>query len=100
MFILFFFENRVFYETMWRNTVQPGSSEMTILRMRIAFLIPKATSRHSEYVIRIAFPPQKWLHECASLLRHTYVACLYTPFVNHKCLSELHVIFTENSYVT
>jgi hypothetical protein len=31
---------------------------------------------HSEYVVLIAFPLQQWLHECASLLRHTYTACL------------------------
>jgi hypothetical protein len=28
---------------------------------------------HSEYVILIAFPLQQWLHECASLLRYTYI---------------------------
>jgi len=40
--------------------------------MRIACCIPKATNTHSEYVIFIAFPQQQWLHEGASLLRHTY----------------------------
>jgi len=36
----------------------------------------KATDTHSEYIIIIAFPLQQWLHECASLLRYTYTACL------------------------
>jgi hypothetical protein len=31
---------------------------------------------HTEYVILIAFPLQHWCHECVSLLRHTYAACL------------------------
>ena len=41
----FFFENRVVYETMWKNNVEPGSSEMTAWRMRTAFWIPKATNK-------------------------------------------------------
>jgi len=43
--------------------------------MRIASWKPKATNTHSEYVI-IAFILQQWLHERASLLRYTFVACL------------------------
>jgi len=44
--------------------------------MRIACWIPKATNTHSEYVIFIDFPLQQWLHQQASILRYTYVACL------------------------
>jgi len=36
---------------------------MTEWRMRIACWIPKATNTHTEYVIVIAFPLQKWLHK-------------------------------------
>jgi hypothetical protein len=61
--VFFFSENRAVYEIMWKNTVQPGRPQMTVLRMRIACWIPKATNTHSEYVIRIAFPLQQWLHE-------------------------------------
>ena len=39
--------------------------------MRIACWINNATDSHSEYVKRTAFPQQKWLRECASML------CLY-----------------------
>jgi hypothetical protein len=49
---------------------------MTIWRMRIACLIPKATKTYSCYVILIAFPLQLWLHEHASLLRYTYIAAI------------------------
>ena len=45
---------------------------MTIWRMRFAYWIPKATNTHSQHVIVIAFPLHQWLHERASLLRHTY----------------------------
>jgi hypothetical protein len=31
---------------------------------------------HSEYVILIAFPRQQWIHERATILRYTYIACL------------------------
>jgi len=34
-------------------------------RMRIACQITKATDKHSENVIHIAFPRQKWLRERA-----------------------------------
>ena len=49
---------------------------MTTWRMRIPYLITKATNTYSDYVIHIAFPLQQWLHERASLLRYTYIAWL------------------------
>jgi hypothetical protein len=75
------------YETMWENAVEPDRLQMTIWRMRIACWIPKATDTHSEYVIRTAFPLQQKLHECASMLRYTYIACLATSvFLLHVFL--------------
>ena len=44
--------------------------------MRIEFWIPNATNAYSQYVILIAFPLQQFLHERASMLRYTYIACL------------------------
>jgi len=41
-----FFENRVVYEIMWKNNVQPDRPQMTIWRMRISCWIPKATHTH------------------------------------------------------
>ena len=76
MFNNFFFENRAVYEIGWKNTVKPGRPQMTVLRMRITRWIPKATNTQSEYVTLIAFPLQHWLHERASMLRYTYIACL------------------------
>jgi len=78
----FFFENHAVYEIMWNNVVDPGKPQMTIWRMRIACWISKAINTHSEYVVRISFPLQQWLHERASLLRYTYIVCLVCEF---KC---------------
>jgi hypothetical protein len=66
---------------MWRNTVEPGMSQMKIWRMRILCWIPQASKTHSDNVILIAFPLQQRLHEGASLLRCTYKVCLVFIFV-------------------
>jgi len=61
---------------MWKNTVEPDRPQMTIWRMRIACWIPKATNPYSQYVILIAFLPQRLLNERPSTLHFTYFACL------------------------
>jgi len=45
MFRTFFF-NRVVYEIMWKNTVQPDGPQMTVCRMHISRLVHKATNTH------------------------------------------------------
>jgi hypothetical protein len=48
---------------------------MKIWRIHMAWWILKVYKHTlSEYVILIAFPLQKWLHERASMLRYTYIA--------------------------
>ena len=44
--------------------------------MRVACWISKATNRHSEYVILIAFPLHQWLPDRPLVLRTTYIAFL------------------------
>jgi len=61
---------------MWKTIVQPDRPQMTIWHMHITYWIPKSTYPRSEFVIIFALPPQQWLHERASTLRYTYVACL------------------------
>ena len=51
LFFIFFFCNRVVYEIMWKNIVEPDGPQMTKRRIRIACWVPKATNTHSEYVI-------------------------------------------------
>jgi hypothetical protein len=74
--ISIFSENRAVYEIMWKYSVKPDRPHMTIWRMRFACRMTKAADTHSKYVIFIAFPLQKWLHERASMLRYTCTACL------------------------
>ena len=68
----------------------PDRSHMTIRHMSITYRITKATNTHSEYVILIAFPLQRWLHERASLLRYTY-RILPVLFSNTTILSALNM---------
>jgi len=58
---------------MWKNIVKP---QMTIWRMRTACWKPKAKNTTSEYVTLISSARQQLLHERASMLRNTYIACL------------------------
>jgi hypothetical protein len=60
---------------MWKTIVAMGRPQITIWRLHIACWIPKARSKHSEYVILIAFPRKHLIHERASMLRYTYFAC-------------------------
>ena len=76
LYSIIVFENHVAYEIMWKNTVELGRPQMTIWCMHISCWIPKATNRHSEYIILIAFPLQQWLHKSASVLCYTYIVCI------------------------
>jgi hypothetical protein len=49
---------------------------MTIWHKRFACWITKATNIHSEYVILTAVALHLWLHDRASMLSYTYIACL------------------------
>jgi hypothetical protein len=93
-----FFEKCAVYEIMWEN-VQRGTPQMTIWRMCIAFWIPKAINPDTGCVILIAFPRQQWLHERASMLRYTHIACLslrwYIPASVHA--SQVYVSNQSNT---
>jgi hypothetical protein len=60
-----------------KNVVEPDRPQMTIIwRMRFSCRTTKATDLNTEYVILSAFPRQKWLRECTSILPYTNIACL------------------------
>ena len=61
--IIFFFENRVVCEVMWKNIVVPGKPQMSLRRVRIGRCMPKATNTRSKYVILTVFRRLQWLHE-------------------------------------
>ena len=58
------------------HRVRRATDDNIIRRMRITCWMPKARGSGSESGILTAFPLQQWLHECASMLRYTYIACL------------------------
>jgi hypothetical protein len=71
---LFFLENRVVYEIMWRNGVQLSRPQITIWGMRIACWIPKATNTHPECNIYCFFTTK--IVERGRLNVTLYVHCL------------------------
>ena len=89
----FYFENRSFYEIMWKNAVERGRPQMTIWRMRIACWIPKVTNTHWEFVTPIAFSLQQCLKKRVSLsvlLNYVFIiiCCNITVSLNCElCLS-------------
>ena len=50
-----FFENRAFYEIVWKNTVDPDRPQMSVWSICIAIWVPKATNNHPELLIFVAF---------------------------------------------
>ena len=64
--------------------MQPARTQglYTIWCKRFSCRIPKATNPHSECAILISFPLQQRLHECASILRYAYDACIVTYFLH------------------
>jgi hypothetical protein len=87
------FQIRAVEEIMWRIIVERNSLQMTVWYMLIACWILKSTNTHSEYVIRIAFPLQQYLHERAWLLRYRCIACLVDLFCNWVQLYLLPISF-------
>ena len=72
---------------------------MTILYVSIAHWIHRVTDTHTEYVTRIAFPLQKWLHELNSMLHYTHIACLFiirSPCKNDNTAIHLVCICSVN----
>jgi hypothetical protein len=66
----FIIESRPVYKIMCKNIADLDRSQITICG------IPKAKNTHSDYVILIAFPLQRWLHDRASMLRYMCIAYL------------------------
>ena len=59
--------------------------------MRFACCVPKATNTHSQYILLIDLSQQQWLHERASLLCHTFIACLVEIIISLRDLIDIGV---------
>ena len=90
---LYMFLLSMTYESGWgRNLDGQATDDNTALAHCIH--IPNTTRTHSEYVILPAFPLQQWLHECPSVLRYTYIACLliYSEVFILKLVAQYSVV--------
>jgi len=65
--------------------VGPGRPLITLWLMHAHCVLDTSGYKQSEYVIRIAFPLQQWLHELATMLRYMYIGGLMGAIVhNHN----------------
>jgi hypothetical protein len=74
--------------------VQPQATDGKIIEhMHFVCWIIYAIDINSEYVILIAFPWQKWLNICATIL-HLYIYCLSCCFLLRisQVLKSVHVM--------
>ena len=86
---------------LWHNVqkycrARQFTDDYIIRRMRIACWIIKATNTHSEYLILIILPCQKWLQERALMLHYKHTACL-VGFVFFVFFRQLCFIFPCSS---
>ena len=58
------------------GTARQATDNNIIWRILYACWIAKATNTYSKYEILIAFPPQQWLRERASMLPYIYIVRL------------------------
>ena len=106
--VTFLVKNRAVYGIIWKSIVEQFRPQKKICRMRIACWIPKATNiyiyiyththahthahthththTHTGCVILIAFPLQQRLHELASMLPYTHIACLVKSHIHFVIL--------------
>ena len=64
---LFFFETQAFDEIMWKKYWTAGQDTEGDNMAHAHCWIINATNTYPEYAILIAFPPQEWGHERASI---------------------------------
>jgi len=75
------------YVDKW-GTVRRSADDNIIGGMHIVCWTNKARDTHSEYVILIVSPWQKWFGETPSVLRCTYTSCLRCLSLQGSC--EIH----------
>jgi hypothetical protein len=81
MFNKFFFsESHAVYQIMWKKQCIVGQATDGNVALAHCMLVLKVTRTHSQYVIHVAFPLQKWLRDRASMLHNTYIACIVVSY--------------------
>jgi len=94
--IYFISEDRAVYEIKWEDTGRSGQAtdDNVIRRIRFVCWVNKATDTHSEYVILIASPRQRWLRERTTILRYMHIS--YLVILHYKS-SEIVVKLLNSS---
>jgi hypothetical protein len=97
----FFWKSCRLWDNVGGKIVESDRPQMKMWRLRIACWITKATNTHSECVILIAFPLQRWLHERASVLRHSALPVLFwfIDFLSVLCKAECSRVFFPPCFV-
>jgi len=62
-------------------------------------MLGKQGHKNTEYVIHIVFAGQQWLHEHASVLRYTYIACLTGRFIMFSVITNIYNTKTKGPTV-
>jgi len=73
---IFFLENLIVYEIMWKDFVEPDKPKMKIWRLRSACCISEATNTLSESVILTVSLLEQSMHGRTSMSRYTYISGL------------------------
>jgi len=76
MFMAFFFRKSCRLEDKVQKYYRPGLATDDNMTYELCLLVPKSTNTHSGYAIIFSLPPQQCLHECTSMSRYIYSACL------------------------
>ena len=84
--------NRDVYEIMWKNVVEQDTPQMTTWHMQIACWMPKATNKHTGYIILIVFHcSDDDMNEHQCYIIHTLPSWFFLKFhlatLDHKPLS-------------
>jgi hypothetical protein len=81
LYLVTFFENRSFYEIMWKKHCTAGLGhrrQYGRCALHAGYLRLQINTENVQYV----FPTrQRWIYERASVLRYTYIACLVYDFL-------------------
>jgi hypothetical protein len=96
----FLFENRVVYEIMWKNIVEPDIPQITIWRLHITYRMPKATDTHSEYVILIAFSTATMVEQTRlNITSYVYFLSCYFCFYDTIDLDVISMTSSQDIFV-
>ena len=82
------------FEDLERGRIMRNTPYYNVITMRFECWMTKATETHSEYVIVIVFPRQKWLRERSSMLQYSTLPVLLNYLI--RLLINAYFVFISN----